>query len=90
MKTVFIIFFTESLPQRPSLQTGTLYETYESQVNEDKKLTLKEDILSDQHIRLIAEKLENWKENFDLFGLDRNPHLYDIEQKNKDNPLLQR
>ena len=59
-------------------------------MKKDKKLTLKKEIKSELHIRLIAEKLENWKEKFDLFGLDRNPHLRDIEQKNKDNPSLQR
>ena len=89
MKTVFKFFFTESLPQPPSLQRNTLYETYESQVKEDKKLRLNNEI-SEQHIGSIAEKLENWKEKINLFGLDRNPHLHDIEQMHRDNPLYQR
>ena len=58
-------------------------------MKEDKKLTLQKEI-SEEHIRLIAEKHENWNEKFDLFGLNRNPHLRDIEQMHRANPLLQR
>lgn len=78
----------EVFSQQPHLQNLSPLETYRRQIKEKKRKLLLDEV-SDEHIRLVAEKLENWEDKIDIFGLDRNPHLSDIKEKQK-LPLSQR
>ena len=90
VKSLMIIFLFSTEPVPPiSLLQDNFLERCRSQIREVKRPKLKEEI-SDRHIRLIAEKLGNWKGKIDLFGLNRNPTLENIEQKNRGDPSLQR
>ena len=73
---------TKSHPQTP-------YQHYVEKIPEDKQAKLQYEIVSDQHIRRLAEKLTGWEEKYDLFRLDRHGVHVIKHGASKDRPVLQ-
>ena len=73
---------TKSHPRTP-------YQHYVEKIPEDKQAKLQYEIVSDQHIRRLAEKLTGWQEKYDLFRLDRHGVHVIKHGASKDRPILQ-
>ena len=56
----------------------------------DRQHRIHEIINNDGHLRRIANKMIGWDNAFDLFGLQFNPDVHDIQYRHKEDPLLQR
>ena len=73
---------TKSHPRTP-------HQHYVEKIPEDKQAKLQYEIVSDQHIRRLAEKLTGWEEKYDLFRLDRHGVHVIKHGASKDRPILQ-
>ena len=67
----------------------TPYQHYVEKIPEDKQAKLQYEIVSDQHIRRLAEKLTGWEEKYDLFRLDRHDVHVIKHGASKNRPVLQ-
>jgi len=61
------------------------YQRVKSKLSENGLKKLDTDIYSDQHLRLVAEKVRNWEEKADLLGLSQQD-LSDLKDKYSDDP----
>jgi len=61
------------------------YQRVKGKLSENRLEKLDDRICSDQHLRLVAEKVRNWEEKADLLDLSQQD-LSDLKGKYSDNP----